>query len=53
MIGKIVKVILDRKLGSVHPKYKDIFTVNKGCFSRAVFRCGNNKTKYGFIVRKL
>ena len=24
MIGKIVKVIVDRKLGSVHPKCKDI-----------------------------
>lgn len=31
MIGKTVKVIIDRPLGSYHPKYKDIFyTVNYG-----------------------
>ena len=31
MIGNIVKVIVDRPLGSVHPKHKDIiYTVNYG-----------------------
>ena len=31
MIGDIVKVIVDRPLGTVHPKYKDIYySVNYG-----------------------
>ncbi len=31
MIGQIVKVIVDRPLGSVHPKHKDIlYSVNYG-----------------------
>ncbi len=31
MIGKIVKVVVDRPLGTYHPKYKDIFySVNYG-----------------------
>ena len=31
MIGKIVKVIVDRPIGSVHPKYNDlIYSVNYG-----------------------
>ena len=25
MIGRIVKVIVDRPLGTIHPKHKDIF----------------------------
>ena len=31
MIGKTVKVVVDRPLGTYHPKHKDIFyTVNYG-----------------------
>ena len=37
MIGNIVKVIVDRPLGSVHPKHKDIiYTVNYGYIPRVI-----------------
>ena len=47
MIGKIVKVIVDRKLGSVHPKYKDIiYTVNYGYIPGIIAPDGEEQDAY-------
>ena len=47
MIGKIVKVIVDRPLGSRHPKHKDIiYTVNYGYIPRVI---GDKEAEQGLI----
>ena len=47
MIGKIVKVIIDRKLGSHHPKYKDlVYTVNYGYIPDIIAPDGEEQDAY-------
>ena len=47
MIGKIVKVIIDRPLGSYHPKHKDIFyTVNYGYIEGIIAPDGEEQYAY-------
>ena len=47
MIGKIVKVIVDRPLGSVHPKYKNlIYSVNYGYVPEVVAADGEEQDVY-------
>ena len=47
MIGKIVKVTVDRLLGSVHPKHKDIFySVNYGYIEGIVAPDGEEQDAY-------
>jgi len=47
MIGNIVKVIVDRKLGSVHPKHKDIiYTVNYGYIPGTIAPDGEEQDAY-------
>lgn len=47
MIGKIVKVIVDRQLGSVHPEYKDvIYTVNYGYIPGIIAPDGEEQDAY-------
>ena len=47
MIGNIVKVVVDRPLGSVHPKHKDIiYTVNYGYIPRVIAPDGEEQDAY-------
>ena len=47
MIGNIVKVIVDRPLGSVHPKHKDIiYTVNYGYVPGVIAEDGEEQDAY-------
>ena len=47
MIGKVVKVIVDRPLGSVHPKYKDlIYRVNYGYIPEVLAPDGEEQDVY-------
>ena len=47
MIGKIVKVIIDRKLGSRHPKYADlVYTVNYGYIPDIIAPDGEEQDAY-------
>ena len=47
MIGNIVKVIIDRKLGSHHPKYKDlVYTVNYGYIPDIIAPDGEEQDAY-------
>lgn len=47
MIGKKVKVIIDRPLGSYHPKHKDIFyTVNYGYIDGIIAPDGEEQDAY-------
>ena len=47
MIGKIVKVIIDRPLGSYHPKYKDIYySVNYGFIEGIIAGDGEEQDAY-------
>ena len=47
MIGKIVKVIVDRPLGTFHPKYKDIFySVNYGFIPGIIAADGEEQDAY-------
>jgi inorganic pyrophosphatase len=47
MIGKKVKVIIDRPLGSYHPKHKDIFyTVNYGYIEGIIAPDGEEQDAY-------
>lgn len=47
MIGSIVKVIVDRPLGSVHPKHKDIvYSVNYGYISGIMAGDGEEQDAY-------
>ena len=47
MIGKIVKVIIDRPLGSHHPKYKDIiYPVNYGYIPGIIAPDGEEQDAY-------
>ena len=47
MIGKIVKVIVDRPLGSYHPKHKDIYyAVNYGCVPGVMAPDGEEQDAY-------
>ena len=47
MIGNSVKVIVDRPLGSVHPKHKDIiYTVNYGYIPRVIAPDGEEQDAY-------
>ena len=47
MIGNIVKVIVDRPLGSVHPKYNDlIYSVNYGYIPEVFAPDGEEQDAY-------
>lgn len=47
MIGKIVKVIIDRPLGSTHPNHKDlIYTVNYGYIPKITAPDGEEQDAY-------
>ena len=47
MIGKIVKVVVDRPLGTYHPKYKNIFySVNYGYIPDVVAPDGEQQDVY-------
>lgn len=47
MIGSIVKVIVDRPLGSCHPKYKDIiYSVNYGYIPGIIAPDGEEQDAY-------
>ena len=47
MIGKIVKVIVDRPLGTFHPKHKDIFySVNYGFILGIIAADGEEQDAY-------
>lgn len=47
MLGKIVKVVVDRPLGSVHPNHKDIvYTVNYGCVPKIMAGDGEEQDAY-------
>ena len=47
MIGKLVKVIIDRPLGSRHPKYKDIiYPINYGYIEGIVAPDGEEQDAY-------
>ena len=47
MIGKLVKVIVDRPLGSFHPKHKDIFySVNYGYVPGVIASDGEEQDAY-------
>ena len=47
MIGNIVKVIVDRPLGSVHPKHNDlIYTVNYGYIPEVFALDGEEQDAY-------
>ena len=47
MLGKIVKVVVDRPLGSVHPNHKDIvYTVNYGYVPKIMAGDGEEQDAY-------
>ena len=47
MIGTIVKVIVDRPLGSYHPKYKDMFyPINYGFIEEIIAPDGEEQDAY-------
>lgn len=47
MIGKMVKVIIDRPLGTYHPKHKDIYyTVNYGYIEGIIAGDGEEQDAY-------
>lgn len=47
MIGKIVKVVVDRPLGTYHPKHKDIYyTVNYGYIPNVMAPDGEEQDAY-------
>ena len=47
MIGKMVKVIIDRPLGTYHPKHKDIYyTVNYGYVEGIIAGDGEEQDAY-------
>ena len=47
MIGEKVKVIIDRPLGTYHPKHKDIFyTVNYGYVEGVIASDGEEQDAY-------
>lgn len=47
MIGKIVKVVVDRPIGTYHPKYKDIFySVNYGYIPGIISTDGEEQDAY-------
>ena len=47
MIGSIVKVIVDRPLGTYHPKYKDIYySINYGYISGVIAPDGEEQDAY-------
>ena len=53
MIGKVVKVIVDRPLGSHHPKYKNmIYTVNYGYVPGIIAADGEEQDAYILGVNK-
>ena len=47
MIGKIVRVVIDRPLGTYHPKHKDIFySVNYGYIEGVIAPDGEEQDAY-------
>ena len=47
MLGKIVTVVVDRPLGSCHPKYKDlIYSVNYGYIPNIIASDGEEQDAY-------
>ena len=47
MIGEIVKIVVDRPLGSVHPKHKDlIYRVNYGYIPDVIAADGEEQDAY-------
>ena len=53
MLGKIVKVIVDRPIGSVHPKYNDlIYSVNYGYVPGVLAPDGEEQDAYILGVDK-
>ena len=53
MIGKMVKVIVDRPLGSYHPKHKDIFyPINYGYIKGVIAPDGEEQDAYILGVDK-
>ena len=54
MIGKIVKVIVDRPLGTYHPNHKDIYyTVNYGYIPEMIAADGEEQDAYILGVASL
>lgn len=53
MIGKKVKVIVDRPLGSYHPKYKDLYyPINYGYVEGIIAPDGEEQDAYIIGVNK-
>lgn len=53
MIGELVKVIVDRPLGSVHPKHKDIYySVNYGYIPDVIAPDGEEQDAYILGVKE-
>ena len=47
MLGKVVKVVVDRPLGTYHPKYKDLFySVNYGYVEEIIAADGEEQDAY-------
>ena len=47
MLGKVVKVVVDRPLGTYHPKYKDLFySVNYGYVEGIIAADGEEQDAY-------
>ena len=54
MLGKIIKVIVDRPLGTYHPKYKNLFyPVNYGYVEGIIAADGDEQDAYILGVNKL
>lgn len=54
MIGKMVKVIVDRPLGSYHPKHKDIYyPINYGYIEGIIVPDGEEQDAYILGVNEL
>lgn len=53
MLGKIIKVIVDRPLGTYHPKYKNLFyQVNYGYVEGIIAADGDEQDAYILGVNK-
>ena len=53
LLGKTVKVIVDRPLGTYHPKYKDMFySINYGYVSNVIAPDGEEQDAYILGVDK-
>ena len=51
MVGDIVKVVVDRPLGSYHPKHKDMYyTINYGYIEGIIAPDGEEQDAYIIVV---